>query len=221
MSRLIVLAVIAFMCVSVLPGNADVGLGVKVGTPGLGIELTKDMTETLNVRAGANFFSLVMSTEEEEGQTASEIEAELSLMTVPLLLDWHPGSGGFRLSGGIVFNGNKLELTATPGDTVEIDDQEFRISRLDGEATFNSLAPYLGLGWGNASRKDSGRWHFSFDLGVMFQGAPDISISATAANPDRQSQLDAALESEIEEIEDDASVFNIYPVLAIGVSYTF
>lgn len=223
MSRLIVLVMMAFMFVSVLPSHADIGLGVKIGTPGVGIDLTKDITRTLNARAGVNFFSYGMSDEDDgdEGEAATEIELDLFLMTVPLLLDWHPSAGGFRLSCGIVFNGNKLELTATPGDTVEINDEEYQISSLNGEATFNSLAPYLGIGWGNSSEKESGRWHFSFDLGVMFQGEPDIRLSATASDPAQQSMLDADLESEIDEIEDDASVFNIYPVLAFGVSYTF
>ena len=46
-------------------------------------------------------------------------------------------------------------------------------------------------------------------------------LSATAANPDEQTALDADVEAERKSDEDDLLPFKFYPVLSLGVSYAF
>ena len=211
--------IILVMAVLVLfgqPAFADVGLTGKIGTLGYGADLTVGLTPNANLRAGFNIFSYEMESDEEE----AEIQAEIDWQTIAALFDWHPASGGFRISAGLLLNNNEILLSATPGESVEINDVEYLITDLNGKVSFNDLAPYLGIGFGNAASENS-RWHFSFDLGVMFQGEPKISINATAANPGQQAQLDANLEEERKDIEDESKPFNIYPVLSFGLSYTF
>lgn len=203
---------------------AQFGVSVKVGTPGIGVDLTGHLTDTLNARLGLNMFNFSYDDngdDSENGGKADEISAELKLLTVPALLDWHPWKNRFRLSAGLVLNNNKINLSAVPGDTVDINDNEYAVSSLSGEASFNSIAPYIGIGCGNAAEKANGHWHFAFDLGVMFQGAPEIDLAAVAANASQQASLDIDLEAEKKDLEDDAKVFNVYPVLTFGVSYTF
>lgn len=201
---------------------ADVGLGVKVGTLGPGADLTVGLSEVLNARVGLNkFWYTYNATEENNDSGASgELSAKLDLQTVPLLLDWHPFNGGFRLSGGIVFNSNKISFSATPGDTIEFNNQDFQVNSVNGGIDFDSMAPYLGIGVGNAVSAD-GNWNFVFDLGVMFQGEPQIALSAVAANPSQQATLDQAVETERLDLQDSANPFQYYPVLAIGISRKF
>lgn len=203
-----------------LPGMmmaADVGLGLKGGTTGIGADLTFPLTETLNARGGAYYFSLSV---DYEGEAENEnVNVDLDLQGFPLLLDWHPWGGGFRISAGAVLNSNKVEGTAT-NDVVELAGINFNLERFYAEASFDSVAPYVGIGWGNAIDRD-GRWTFAFDLGVMYQGSVDITANAVAANAAIQDIVDVALEAEIRDIEEDAEDYKFYPVLTFGLSYRF
>jgi hypothetical protein len=193
-----------------------VGVTLKVGTLGFGGEATLGVNDYLGVRLGGNFFSYSDSQSDEDG----EIQGDLELLTYSALLDIHPFGGGFRVSGGGMLNKNEIQLRANLDRTVEIDDQEFSLSDFKGEVTFEEMAPYLGIGYGNAVGAD-GRWHFSCDFGVMFQGEPKVSASATASNPAIQPIVDEALDREVADLQDDANAFKYYPVISAGVSFRF
>jgi hypothetical protein len=164
------------------------------------------------------WFSLTESETDDEDVT-TELQADLTWLTVPALLDWHPWESGVRFSLGVMINNNHIDLSAET-DSVEINDVEYRVESLDGEISFNTFSPYLGVGYGNAV-DTSGHWHFAFDLGVMFQGSPKAEMDAVATNPLLQALLDADLDAEVEDIEDEFKEFTMYPVLSVGVSYTF
>ena len=55
----------------------------------------------------------------------------------------------------------------------------------------------------------------------MLQGNPEITLVATASDPGLQAALNADLEKEIEELEDDLEGFSLYPVISIGLAYRF
>ena len=46
----------------------------------------------------------------------------------------------------------------------------------------HSVAPYLGIGYGNVWTKGV---NFYFDLGVMFQGSPKVSLTVNCGAADR------------------------------------
>lgn len=202
---------------------AAVGATLKVGTLGVGADVTIGIQEKLNARVNLNYFSYGKSfteEEDEDGSGGGTIRPELNLQSMGALLDWHPWARGFRVSAGFYLNQNKLDLTAETNDTVDFNDQEYSVSDVGGKVDFNSLAPYLGIGYGNAVQ-ENGHWHFSFDIGALFSGSPQVDLWATASDPALQSQLDADIDGEVKEIEDDLGVFTIYPVVSLGVSYLF
>lgn len=202
---------------------AAVGATLKVGTLGVGADTTIGISERVNARVNLNYFSygkVITEDADEDGSGGGTIKPQLKLLTIGALLDWHPWAQGFRLSAGLYLNKNKLDLTAELSDTVDINDREYSLSDVGGTVDFNSLAPYLGLGYGNAVGSN-GNWHFSFDIGAMFQGSPQIDLRATASDPALQSQLNADLAAEKKNLEDDLGVFTIYPVVSLGVSYRF
>lgn len=203
--------------------RAEVGATLKVGTQGIGADVTTGINEKLNARFNLNYFSYGTTfegDEDEDGGGGGSVKPELTLLTLGALLDWHPWAQGFRLSAGLYLNMNKVDMTADLSDTVEINDREYTLSDLGGSVDFNTLAPYLGLGYGNAVGTD-GRWHFSFDLGVMFQGTPQVDLRASVSDPALQTQLDADIAGEEKKLEDDLGFFTIYPVISFGVSYRF
>jgi hypothetical protein len=223
---LFLLAVVMAVCAVGLDASsalAAAGATLKLGTLGVGADVTIGLHERLNARVNLNYFNYgtsISEDEDEDGSGGGTINPELNLFTVGALLDWHPWAQGFRISAGLYLNKNKLDLTAELNDTVDINDREYALSDLEGTVDFNSLAPYVGLGYGNAVGSD-GNWHFSFDIGAMFQGSPQVGLRATASDPALQSQLDADVAEEQKELEDDLGVFTVYPVVSLGVSYRF
>jgi hypothetical protein len=84
---------------------------------------------------------------------------------------------------------------------------------------FRAVAPYIGIGWGNAL-DEAGHWGLATDLGVAFTGSPDMDLSATgpiAADPTFQ----ARLAEEEKDIQDELDIFKVYPVLSISLFYRF
>src|SRR5690606_23747315 len=154
-------AVTAALVVFAMPGAASaesVALAAKAGTTGLGLEAGFRLTESINLRLG--YYSLDYGTDlEEEG---IEYDGDLRLRNAALFADWHPFRGMFRLSSGVVQSGN--EFVGSAEDELEVGDNTYEGS-LEATVDWDGMAPYLGVGLGNAMR--GGRWSFSMDLGVM------------------------------------------------------
>jgi hypothetical protein len=196
-----------------------IGLAAKIGTLGPGLEATIGIVEWLNLRAGGNYFRV------RHGGSVRDVEYDfdVKLASVPLLADWHPFENEFRISGGVVYNRNMADLDGTPNKTTKIGDNDYtpeEIGELSGSVRFNNWAPYIGLGYGNAVLDADKTWGFVFDIGIMWQGSPSVALSSNGAKAgDPTFQQDLAKEES--DIQGDADVFRIYPVLSFGVSYQF
>ena len=197
--------------------SADVGVSLKIGTQGLGGDVTVGLFERLNVRAGVSGGSIDDDYEDDDGNNYT---AAIDLLMVPILLDWHPFAGNFRVSGGVVINRNEITASAVPGEPVELDGTDYTVDRLDAAISFRSTAPYFGIGYGNAGH-DGSRFDMVFDLGVMYHGEPELSASATASNAALQSQLNSSLATEVDELNADIDGYAWYPVLNFGILLRF
>lgn len=193
-----------------------VGITAKVGTLGGGLEATVGASDYLGFRFGMNMMSAGPSLNRDEGT----INTDLDWLSYGILADLHVFGGGFRITGGGLINKNKFKMTADLTKSVELNGQQYYLNSLEGQVTFSELAPYLGIGYGNAVGAD-GRWHFACDFGVMFQGSPKVSASATASDPALQPYVDEALAAEVSDIQKDADSFKYYPVISVGISYRF
>lgn len=193
---------------------SGLAVGGKVGTTGLGAEVTLDLTETLNLRGG--FSSLQIGHNDEVDEI--EYDFDLDFQFVFVLLDLHLFESGFRLSAGAVINDSAMTLTGVLSGPEEIGGNVYpadAVGSLTAALTFDDLAPYVGVGYGNAVG-DSDRWTFSFDLGVIFQ---QYEVDLTATGPvsgDPGFIADLALEER--DIQDEVDTIKIYPVLAFGVA---
>lgn len=210
------------------PGAAQVALGAKAGTLGAGAELTVGLSRQLNTRLGLNAFDY------SERREASDIEydGEASLRTATALLDWHPGGRGFRLTGGIVYNdtevtGNSLPPASGVYNLGGVPVPVSILGTLDARAEFDPVVPYVGLGWGNAVAEGKKVGVF-FDLGVIFQGEADVELtpnipagSPINTTPGARDALEILLSREEADLEDEAADYDLYPVVAIGLTYRF
>jgi hypothetical protein len=206
--------------------NSGWAITPEISTLGVGASVTKSLTPNLNARVGLNTLSIdVNGYQKRENEV--KYDANLSLLNVSTVVDYHPfKNSGFRVTGGLVFNDNHVEGKAQIKDNTvfEYDGNQYTnqdISSVKGKVSFpNSVAPYLGIGWGNAV-KPGKRWGFSVNLGVMFAGSPKVDLEANIVNESLRSQIVQDLQVEKKELEDDLKPLSIYPVLSLGVSYQF
>ena len=113
---------------------------------------------------------------------------------------------------------------ALPDDgEFDIGDRTFTVAEvgtLTGDLGFNEVAPYAGIGWGNAVSKD-GRWAFMVDVGVLFQGRPDVALASTGGTLSDDPLRTDELRREEANLEDDLGLFRFYPVISLGIAYRF
>ncbi|MCW8917674.1 MAG: hypothetical protein OQL08_02515 [Gammaproteobacteria bacterium] len=193
-----------------------IGIGVRGSTLGAGIELGKSFSDHFGVRLGLNKYS------KSDSQTIDDIDydADLDLSSTALLFDWHPFAGSFHLTAGYLNSNNELTASATPDGDVSIGDTTVTVTPgdliLDGSVKLGS-GPYLGLGWGNVPAKGFG---FVFEVGVVQMGTPDVDLVVTD-NTGSLGIVQADIDQEIANMEDDLDEFKTYPVIALGISYGF
>lgn len=193
-------------------------LGLKVGTLGVGADASIYLDDWVNFRANVGYLDFTYK------DTIDDIDFDLDVnfQTAMFLLDLFPFEGGnFRISAGVALVDNDLGIDGTPDGTEEIGDNDYtaeQIGTISGTATFDEVAPYVGIGYGNAVRPDYS-WTFVVDFGVIFQTYDiEISSNGTAAdNPAFQADL-AELQKDI---EDEVDRLKIYPVINFGIAYHF
>lgn len=219
-------AVVALLALQVSPVAAKGTVIGKVGTLGAGIEYVHPINNKFAIAVGLNGLSYDESIEESD----ITYDADLQMQTFSIMADYHPMANGFRLSGGLMSNGNEFILDGTPASgTVDIGGETYDaedVGSLRGTVDFKSTAPYIGIGWGHAPKAGKG-WAFDADLGVLFQGSPSLSLVVTCGavlvenDPDKCGELQSDVTAEEGDFEKEAEDFEYFPVMSLGVSYRF
>jgi hypothetical protein len=209
--------VLAALPIQAYAADGMMRLDAHVSTMGGGLEIATPLTESYTARLGFNAFSL--SANENSGDLA--LSGDLKLSSVTALVDWRPWQGVTHLTAGVIFNNNKLEMTGITGaQTYTFNGVNYTSTGGDTMTTsvgFNKVAPYLGIGWSGQPKKQG--FSFSTDIGILFQGSPQAVVTTTGnwggANT---AQLAADSQSQI---NSDLSNFKYYPVISVGIGYTF
>ena len=212
---------------SVAQGKGDYHLGFRIAprisTLGFGLEAAKGLTPRFGLRGGFNYFSY--------GYEATESDVsynlELELKSFGLFADWHPFRGSFRLSGGMLINGNGLSGNAKPSGSLSIGGTTYtsgvggQINSVNLDVSYNAIAPYFGLGW-DTTFGDHEHWGFTFDLGLVYSGSPEatlgISHNLTGA---AATTLETERAKEQNDLQNDLDSLEWWPVLSAGIVYQF
>jgi hypothetical protein len=183
------------------------GIGLRAGTTGIGVDLGGDVAPTLGWRLGLS--GMNVNTDVDTSQV--RYDAKVKVLTGSLLLDWSP-LGPFRISGGFMPNQNKIDLTGRPSGGGSFPPG----SSLTGEVKpERSFAPYLGVGYGNVWTKGV---NFYVDLGVMFQGSPEVSLNLSCTPSAACTAAQTQVEAERQRVQNEVDKYKYYPVANIGLT---
>ena len=206
------LVVLALLATSVANADNDFGLGVKVGTLGIGLEASWKPLPYMDIRIGTSSYDY-----DNDGRYGSiNYDAVFALDQYYATANFHFPISPMRISAGVYSNGNEFVL---------VNDQLQDIGGYSGaligtvtsETTFSGTAPYLGIGFDFTL---AGKVGLNFDLGVLWQGEPEVTLDADgilSLDPNFQD----ALEAERQSLEDDMSDFKAWPVISLGFVYKF
>ena len=204
--------------------NAQVGATADVGSTGVGFHVVIPMETYLNGRFGANYFKHDFS------KTSGLVDYDIKgkLQTFDVLFDWYLTEGSnFHLTGGVVYNGNKFNAKAKPNGLggFTINGHAYTaadVGLLTGRIDYRKAAPYVGVGWGNALAPSS-RWTSNIDLGVFYQGNPNVQLASvgctTSATVCKTLASHGAGARHILRAESDS--FQQFPVVRVSVGYKF
>jgi hypothetical protein len=200
---------------------ADISSYGSLGTQGVGAGVSIPLTESSAVRLELNGLNFSKDFTED----SINYEGQLKNTSIAALYDWHlsPASP-FRVTAGLIFNDGGMQAKGTSsatgsytvgGTTVAAGAGE----RIDAKADFRKISPYLGIGWSKVA-KSKGFSLFG-DIGAFYANpkahlslTPALSAAVNAADP-------TALERETAKVQDRADNLKWYPVLRLGVRYTF
>jgi len=221
------------------------GVGVSLGTDGIGFDLAAPITDYAALRAGVSFWPKVKYTNDIKINDNNpliadhvDLEAKLNIFNFKLLADVYPFKGSsFHVTAG-AFIGKK-ELASAYNTSTFIKDPskygrlglklgDYRITtdqagNIKADATVNSFKPYVGVGLGRAVPKKS-RVSVSCDFGVMFWGKPKVGAMTRddwgneTYHQFKHTELDEYDDEDLKDALEIAEKISVFPVLNIRLS---
>lgn len=205
--------------------QAQVAVSADIGTTGAGAYLIVPMERTISGRFGVH----ALSRTKDQRASAVDYSTKATLRTFDILFDWFAlEESPFRITAGLVYNGNKLEAAARPDDggKYTLNNNTYTaadVGTLNGLIEFRRAAPYFGIGWGNPLALSKKKWHVVGELGVFVQGPAKVNLVSlgctTSQTVCRQLAADVAVERG--RFEEQIDFTKIYPVARVGMAYRF
>ena len=202
------------------PARADgtFAVGLTGGTLGVGPELSIRPLEGLGIRGNVTWLGFQLNQDVDD----IDYDGDVNLLSVGAMADWYPFDGGLRVSAGVRWNGNDLDVSARPGNDVTIGGVTYtpaEIGRLTGTIDANAVAPIVTLGWGGRLRDGL---TVGVEAGFVYQGALKISdLRARGGLLEGDLGLLADLEDEEERIEREVKSYKYLPVAQLMLIYRF
>ncbi len=231
MFRKLIIAPLSLLVLSFNAEAVEIGVGVKVGTIGAGVEVSVALTKTINARVSLT--SLEVDDQQETVEIGNagatgDVDAVLGLDfgATALLFDWYVFDGTFHLTAGFVKNDSALSFSGTLLGPVTLDTGDLAPGDINGDIGGNislgeSFQPYLGVGWGRKAG-DGGGFAFTADIGVaLLDPSADLSAELDSGSSLTQQELDDMIASAESDVNDDLSQLEVWPVITIGLNYGF
>jgi hypothetical protein len=181
------------------------------------VEYTYEFNDRIAFRGGLNGSQVGFDGEE----SGIDYEFDVVWDSLAIGVDFHPLKTALRLSAGFLQNDNGLEAVSRPTGNVTVGDTTYtpaQVGTLTGAIGFDDTATFLGVGWDWS--RDKRVFGMSFDLGVLDQGQPTVSLrgSGTLLGDPSFEQDIAAEEAELRSSLDD---LDLVPYMTVGFIFRF
>jgi hypothetical protein len=211
-----------------------VGVQIKAGFAGIGIDVATPLAQHFNLRASGSFVPFNAGYYI-DGLT---LDGQVRFRSATASLDWYPFHNGFRMSPGVtLYNGNSLNgtLSVPGGQSFDLGDGTYTSSPTDpvhgvGSMSFGRrTAPSFTVGWGNMIPRSGGRFSMPFEVGFQYIGAPKINFKLMGTACDNQGcdsiatdpGTQADLQQELTDINNQITPLRFYPIISIGLAWAF
>lgn len=196
----------------------DFGVVPTIGTNGVGVGVDLRFSPVVGARLLAHTGTYSRNLHEED----IRYTGNLKLNNFGALIDLYPGSGSFRISGGLFSNNNHIDLRSSDDNVITVNGVNYPsllIGYITGDVTFNRTSPYLGIGWGVSPGR---HWGLTLDAGAMFQGSPKIAVQPHPLIPAIvPASFYTNLENERVKTENDIRGYRYWPIVSAGVVFRF
>jgi len=194
----------------------DLRLAAKIGTTGVGGDLTYGINDYFDVRGSLGFLPY----ERDMDLSGIEYAVEFPSPNGLVVVDFFPSGRRVRLTGGLFFSLSDAKFSASALSTTRIGARDYlplEVGIIKGEIKNSDLAPYLGIGLGDPMGIGVG---FFLDVGLAFRSAPEVTMKTSGFLKNDTSFL-LQLEREKNDIAEDSDVkfFQLYPVIALGFRF--
>jgi hypothetical protein len=88
----------------------DHDLSVSAGTTGFSFHVSTPLNDRFSFCVGGS----LLEHDKSERTRSVDYDFQLRLRTIDMLLDYYPTGHGVRLTGGLMFNGNRIDAAGLP-----------------------------------------------------------------------------------------------------------
>jgi hypothetical protein len=192
--------------------SAQVGVGIRAGTLGLGADVAFALSPNIQIRGGGAIQPVNPTF------TISDITYTVNLpgTFANVGIDFFPTGGGFRIGGGLLYKPDDLSISGKFADNVDIGGRSYtdsEVGMLTGTVASKSTAPYAMIGFGKHASSGIGLF---LDLGAAFVGEQTLTLTATGTGGGN-AQFLMDLESERLDTENSLNKVKIYPMVNLGL----
>lgn len=224
-----------------VPAFSRMSMGTGVSPLGIGFQVSTDVTSHLNLRAIGNSFNYSASFT----TSGIPINANMTLGSGGVLADYYPSHLGFRVSGGLLFinqNGASGTASIPGGNSFTLNHQTYYSANASplsgtGSVALNTTKPggMVTIGWGNHVKR-SGHWSVPVEIGAVFDGPPKVNLALAggacldaaqtecgdvSGNSAVAKQFQGNLSTQVSKWNSDLNVVPGYPILSIGIAYSW
>lgn len=194
--------------------NAQLAIGARAGTTGVGGELSFGLTDKLAVRGTVTVMPVKPKFKAGDESNAIEYEAELPSPIFTAGADFAL-AGAFRLFGGLMIGADEVSAKGPYNQTVTFGGRQYTGSgEVTAKVETSSTAPFLGIGFGKTFGPGIG---LNLDIGGALLGESTVTLDATG--PVRSaSDYETQRRAEQDKIQEKVDKYaKIYPMISLGI----